>query len=347
MHRDSFEISRLNLALNQLSTFIQHDKPCLNLYRTRSIFTNNSPNYFRETGLPPLLLSLLLFPPNIPPAAPALQEFALQFWDNRKLVNALAIVAIIGLLNESKGYGGQDSYVFTRCLIKIALASNAPTNLKTQALHLLPANLNFHLSDLIITPYMPVPETNGEEWDRLEAASALDALVELALNREYNGQESARRLMTGLELRTAAVGVFKNFVRKEEIKYAIISAMDVPEGAGSLRQHLLQALSMSPETSGPLDHVLVSSAHFASLFFSHLLRSSPHCKTLTVYKTPTSNPNTTLCSRLRPLFRPRRRSSSGTHACEDDDPPQTLLQILAEHLSLAFFQTWNRENGID
>lgn len=56
---------------------------------------------------------------------------------------------------------------------------------------------------------MPVPETNGEEWDRLEAASALDVLVELGLNGEYNGVDSARRSMTGLELRTAAVGVFE------------------------------------------------------------------------------------------------------------------------------------------
>lgn len=56
---------------------------------------------------------------------------------------------------------------------------------------------------------MPVPETNGEEWDRLESASALDALVELGLNGEYNGQESGKRLMNGLELRTAAVGVFE------------------------------------------------------------------------------------------------------------------------------------------
>ncbi len=56
---------------------------------------------------------------------------------------------------------------------------------------------------------MPVPETNGEEWDRLEDASALDALVELGLNGEYNGMESGKRSLNGLELRTAAVGVFE------------------------------------------------------------------------------------------------------------------------------------------
>lgn len=56
---------------------------------------------------------------------------------------------------------------------------------------------------------MPVPETNGEEWDRLEPASALDVLVELALHGEYNGQDSAKRVKEGLELRTAAASVFE------------------------------------------------------------------------------------------------------------------------------------------
>ncbi len=65
------------------------------------------------------------------------------------------------------------------------------------------------LSELVLTPYMPVPESNGEEWDRLEPASALDALVELALHGEYNGLEASKRTKEGLELRTAAVTVFE------------------------------------------------------------------------------------------------------------------------------------------
>jgi intracellular protein transport protein USO1 len=55
---------------------------------------------------------------------------------------------------------------------------------------------------------MPVPETNGEEWDRLEPSSALDALVELVLHGEYNGLDSEKRIKEGLELRSAAAGVF-------------------------------------------------------------------------------------------------------------------------------------------
>ena len=96
-----------------------------------------------------------------------------------------------------------------RFLIELALASNAPTALKTQALHLLPTNLTFPLSDLVITPYMPVPETNGEEWDRLEPASALDALVELALHGEYNGLHDDNKSKNGLAVRAAAASVFE------------------------------------------------------------------------------------------------------------------------------------------
>lgn len=79
----------------------------------------------------------------------------------------------------------------------------------TQSLRLLPSTINFPLSEIILTPYMPVPETNGEEWDRLEPASALDALVELVLHGEYNGLESAKRLKDGLELRAVSAVVFE------------------------------------------------------------------------------------------------------------------------------------------
>ncbi|KAJ4471521.1 p115 like vesicle tethering protein [Lentinula aciculospora] len=316
-------------------------------------FNSSNQSYFRETGLPPLLPSSLLFPPNLPPDASAPQEFALQFWDEQKLINAKSVVAIIGLLVGSKGYGGQDSPVFARCLIEIALASNAPTTLKTQALHLLPANLNFPLSELIITPYMPVPETNGEEWDRLEAASALDALIELGLNGEYNGMDSARRFVSGLELRTAAVGVFENFVRKEEIKYAITSAMVSSEGNEPTNlppAPLLQALSMSPETSGPLDHVLVSSTHFASLLFSHLLRSSPRCKNLARSIKPltaSNQPPSDGGNFFVPADGPAPPAAPPPVPVDDeDDDPQTLIQVLAENLSLAFLSR-SRTNTSD
>ena len=54
-----------------------------------------------------------------------------------------------------------------------------------------------------------MPETNGEEWDRLEPASALDALVELAIHGEYNGLSAGSRTKHSLELRTVAAAVFE------------------------------------------------------------------------------------------------------------------------------------------
>lgn len=66
---------------------------------------------------------------------------------------------------------------------------------------------------------MPVPDTNGEEWDRLESSSALDVLVDLALQGEYNGLDSEKRIKDSLELRVAAAGVF-------EVIFFVIFAYD-------------------------------------------------------------------------------------------------------------------------
>ncbi len=68
-----------------------------------SSISNMSQSYFRETGLPPVLCTLLQFPPNIQYNDPAPQEFALQFWDQQKLSNASYVVAILGMLVGSKG----------------------------------------------------------------------------------------------------------------------------------------------------------------------------------------------------------------------------------------------------
>ena len=62
---------------------------------------------------------------------------------------------------------------------------------------------------MVLTPYMPVPDTNGEEWDRLEAATGIDALLELIMHGEYNGQDAARRQKDSIDLRATAVGVFE------------------------------------------------------------------------------------------------------------------------------------------
>jgi intracellular protein transport protein USO1 len=65
-------------------------------------------SYFRETTLPPILCSLVLFPPTLQLHDPAPQEFALQFWDSQKQSNAGLVVGIIGMLVGSKGSSVSD-----------------------------------------------------------------------------------------------------------------------------------------------------------------------------------------------------------------------------------------------
>ncbi|KAJ7478630.1 p115 like vesicle tethering protein [Mycena galericulata] len=306
-------------------------------------FNTSNQSYFRETPLPPVLCSLLLFPPNLAMHDAAPQEFALQFWDDQKLSNASLVIGIMGMLiSSSKGNSTQEVSAFTRCLVEIALASNAPTPLKTQALRLLPPNLNLPLSSIVLTPYCPVPDTNGEEWDRLEPASALDVLVELALQGEYNGVDSDKRLKDGLELRAAAVGVFENFVRQDEVRLAILQGMLPAEGAGPSEAPpitpLLHSLVSPPSTAAALEPAAVNSTHLATLLFSHLLRSSTRAKTLSRSITPPS-----LTSLNDPgsgnFFVPADgappEEPPAPEADDDDEPPQALLQILSENLSLS------------
>jgi hypothetical protein len=89
------------------------------------------------------------------------------------------------------------------------LAARPYTDVAVQALTLLPATPPLPLLQLQVTAYMPVPETAGEEWDRLEPSSALDALVELLVHGEYAGQTGAASTRGALALRTAALGVFE------------------------------------------------------------------------------------------------------------------------------------------
>ncbi|KAE9393108.1 hypothetical protein BT96DRAFT_999738 [Gymnopus androsaceus JB14] len=110
-----------------------------------------------------------------------------------------------------------------------------------------------------------------------------------------------------------------------------MSAMVIPEGADTSRlppTSLLQTLSISPEIWYPRPHTSV----FASLLFSHLLHSSPRCKT------PNSNPNSILRSRWQ-LFHSRRQASPITRACHSGRGRRSSTNATtdpAEHLSLVF-----------
>ncbi|KAF4563073.1 hypothetical protein EYR40_007208 [Pleurotus pulmonarius] len=315
-------------------------------------FNSSNQSYFRESQSPPILCNLLLFPPSLQFHQPAPQEFALQFWDSQKTTNASMVVGIIGMLASTKGNPVQEIPPFTRCLVEIALASNAPTPIKTQALRLLPPHMTMPLSELVLTPYMPVPESNGEEWDRLEPASALDALVELALHGEYNGLEASKRTKEGLELRTAAVTVFENFARKEDIKQAIVQAMLPPEGGASDAPPvtpLIHSLISSPAATSILDLAAISSTHLASWLFAHLIRTSPRAKTLALAITPppahaSTDPNAGGAFFV-PADGPPAAGQPVAEEADDDEPPQALLHILCENLSLAFLSRSRADNS--
>ncbi|KAI9573289.1 p115 like vesicle tethering protein [Boletus coccyginus] len=296
-------------------------------------FNASNQSYFRETPLPALLCSLLLFPPNLQLQDSPPQEFALQFWDQQKTTNVSFIIGIMGMLIGTKGNSNQETVLYVRSFVELALASNAPTPLKTQALRLLPSNLAFPLSEVILTPYMPVPETNGEEWDRLEPASALDVLVELVLHGEYNGLYGDKRLKDALELRGAALNVFDNFVRREEIKQAIVQGMLPPEGPtpSPMISPLLHALCIPP--TSPLNVMNITTTHFATLLFAHLLASSPRCKALARSIKPS------------PPLPPSTPNRGHVPESDDDDVPQSLIPLFTENLSLVLLREvreWER-----
>ncbi|KAI0629475.1 p115 like vesicle tethering protein [Trametes polyzona] len=301
-------------------------------------FNQSNQSYFRGSSLPPVLLSLIGFPPSLPFDTPAPQQFALQLWDvPQKRANTLLVVGLIGLLARHAGPPDLLSISCTRCLVEIGIASNVPTAIKAQALRLVPSNLAaLPLAELVVTPYVPVPDTNGEEWDRLEPASALDALVELVLHGEYNGIiDGERRTKEGMELRGAAVGVFQNFVQKEEISEAIVHAMVSQPGSQAPVTPLLYALTTVPIS--PLNIPSVTSTHFAALLFAHLLRSSPRAKVLARSIVPQAGASSeSNASFFVPADGGQPPAPPAADDADDADAPQTLLQILSEHLSLAF-----------
>ncbi|KAI6114688.1 p115 like vesicle tethering protein [Pisolithus croceorrhizus] len=240
-------------------------------------FNSSNQSYFRGTSLPALLCSFLLFPSKLQPQDAPPQEFALQFWDLKKAANASLVIGIMGMLIGSKGTTSQETHVFMRCLLELALASNAPTSLKTQALRLLPSNLAFPLADVVVTPYMPNPHLRST------------VLVELVLHGEYNGLYGGKRLKDSLDLRAAVLGVFGNFVCKDEIKQAIVQAMLPAEDLG--QSNLPSPVRPQEQSQGQ--------------FF--------------VPADGMPNPAN--------VTEPEN---------EDEDAPQSLLQLLTENLSLCF-----------
>ena len=111
-------------------------------------------NYFRELSLIPSIPPVLGFPPSLAPDAPSPDEFALQYWPEQKIYNAGLVLGLLRMLIGGPGGGNQvcrplvslslaeqqsamASSGVTRSLLEIALASNAPSGLKSQALNTL------------------------------------------------------------------------------------------------------------------------------------------------------------------------------------------------------------------
>ncbi|ETW74646.1 hypothetical protein HETIRDRAFT_423326 [Heterobasidion irregulare TC 32-1] len=303
-------------------------------------YNTSNQNYFRETNIPSLLCSLLYFDPNVQLHEQVPQEFALQFWNPSKANCASLILETVGMLLGTKGTG--EGPGFTRLLIEMSLASNAPTVLKVRCLTLLPANAAVLLPNIMLNPYVPVPETNGEEWDRLEPATGIDALLELVMHGEYNGLDAVSRKRDGLDLRAAAVGVFENFLREDRVKEAIVAGMVPPEDAGpsarSPMTPLLFGLILPPRS--PPDRINVVSFQFATILFAHLVRHAPHCKSIARSIIPPALTSTEDVAPGGNFFVPADGAplpqSQAELEPEELDEPQTLLQLLTEHLSLSF-----------
>ncbi|GAA5899956.1 hypothetical protein JCM6882_007011 [Rhodosporidiobolus microsporus] len=139
-------------------------------------------NYFRETSCIPLLAPLLLFPRPNALTPQSLATFAFQSWSEQKVINAGLVISLVRMLVGGAGSGrmaNQKALLqtgLTRCLIELALASNAPAVLKSQSLNALadilrlsPDNQSL-LTSLIITPLIPPLAPSSPETYDHEAA---------------------------------------------------------------------------------------------------------------------------------------------------------------------------------
>lgn len=172
-------------------------------------------NYFRELSLIPSIPPVLGFPANLPLDAPSPDEFALQYWPEQKIYNAGLILGLIRTLIGGPGGPNQSAMVtsgITRTLLEVALASNAPNGLKSQALNTLTPILSTSvpnqtlLSTLMIAPLVAVhadEEHPNGGFVRLPPKPAVVCLV----GSVVDGDASAGG--RGLRGRAAGVNLFE------------------------------------------------------------------------------------------------------------------------------------------
>ncbi|GJJ08508.1 hypothetical protein Clacol_002726 [Clathrus columnatus] len=313
---------------------------CLNSIDGLLRFNVSNLSYFRETSLWTQLTSLFMFPSNLPPDDPAPAEFALQFWEAQKKVNMGILVGILGLLVGNKGKSSEQS-ILLRCLLELALASNAPTAIKNQALRLLPVSLV--LSKAVLTPYQPVPDTNGEEWDRLEPTTAVNALINNVVEGEYagiiDGQDGGKQ--DALQFRALSLSVFQNYCKEEELRLEILQTLVPSQGPKNFKKNmaalnLLSALTTFP--TSPLSTQVSNRIHLSTLLFSIFFNRSHTAPSLAQHIIPSlvtqQNPSTP-----GSYFIPAdggHPNQNQVDESDNDERQQTLLQTLTEHLTLSF-----------
>ena len=110
---------------------------------------------------------------------------------------------------------------------------------------------------------------------------------------------------------------------------------------------LLHSLITPPNTASPPDPANIISTHLASLLFSHLLRSSPRAKAAARRVIPIHVPSAPQ-SAAGNFFVPADGAppQDVLDVEPDDEPPQSLLHILSENLSLSLLAR-SRVNASD
>ncbi|BGP21760.1 transporter [Rhodotorula toruloides] len=281
-------------------------------------------NYFRETSCIPLLAPLLLFPRPNALNAQSLATFAFQSWSEQKVINAGLVISLVRMLVGGAGGSGrsqnQDALLktgLTRCLIELALASNAPAVLKSQSLNALAdimrssADNQTLLTTLIVTPLIPPAGPSSPET-YTDATSQHDGQLHSSVDgqsqhRDHDeaGQRAASKWRRGtsvpavvavtdlavhgdgtpgregLRVRAAAANLFTSYAAgSTENQLGILSTMIAPppeEASFSPGSIILTALRTFPT---PTRNESFDSyvPFFACLLFSHLVMHSEVCK---------------------------------------------------------------------
>ncbi|BGO92969.1 hypothetical protein NBRC10512_004190 [Rhodotorula toruloides] len=282
-------------------------------------------NYFRETSCIPLLAPLLLFPRPNALNAQSLATFAFQSWSEQKVINAGLVISLVRMLVGGAGGSGrsqnQDALLktgLTRCLIELALASNAPAVLKSQSLNALAdimrssADNQTLLTTLIVTPLIPPAGPSSPETYADDSTSQHDGQPRASVDgqsQHHEHDEAAQRAASkwrrgtpvpavvavtdlavhgdgtpgreGLRVRAAAANLFTSYAAgSTENQLGILSTMIAPptEEASFSPGSIILTALRTFPTPTRNESFDSYVPFFACLLFSHLVMHSEVCK---------------------------------------------------------------------